>query len=87
MRGPLRRCASRRRVPTARTGRVVLVDGIHDLGGMQGFGAVAHSPAEPAFEHRWQAVARALLLVAAGAVQASGGEFRTRLSGWSRATT
>src|SRR5258708_31021181 len=56
-------------------GRVLPVDGIHDLGGMQGFGAVAHSPAEPAFQHRWQAVARALLLVAAGAVQASGGEF------------
>ena len=57
-------------------GSVVLVDGIHDLGGMQGFRAVAHSPAEPAFQHRWQAVARALLVVVAGAVQASGGEFR-----------
>ena len=54
----------------------MLVDGIHDLGGMQGFGAVAHSPAEPAFQERWQAVARALLMVVAGAVRASGGEFR-----------
>jgi nitrile hydratase len=52
------------------------MDGIHDLGGMQGFGRVDHSPAEPAFPHRWQAVARALLLVVAGAVEASGGEFR-----------
>jgi nitrile hydratase len=43
---------------------------------MQGFGRVDHSPAEPAFPHRWQAVARALLLVVAGAVEASGGEFR-----------
>lgn len=43
---------------------------------MQGFGAVAHSPAEPAFQHRWQAVARALLVVVAGAADASGGEFR-----------
>ena len=58
------------------TGRVLLVDGIHDLGGMQGLGPVVHSPAEPAFRHRWQAVARALLLVVAGAVDASGGEFR-----------
>ena len=57
-------------------GRVVLVDGIHDLGGMQGFGPVAHSPAEPAFPDRWQAVARALMLVVAGAVEVSGGEFR-----------
>lgn len=52
------------------------MDSIHDLGGMQGFGPVAHTPAEPAFDHRWQAVARALMQVVAGAVQASGGEFR-----------
>ena len=54
----------------------MLVDGIHDLGGMQGLGAVDHSPAEPVFHHRWEAVARALLAVVAGAVEASGGEFR-----------
>jgi nitrile hydratase subunit beta len=54
----------------------LLVDGIHDLGGMQGFGSVAHSPAEPAFPARWQAVARALMVVVADAVKASGGEFR-----------
>ena len=54
----------------------MLVDGIHDLGGMQGWGAVGHTPAEPVFHHRWEAVARALLVVGAGAVQASGGEFR-----------
>ena len=52
------------------------MDGIHDLGGMQGFGEVGHSPAEPVFHHRWEAVARALLVVVAGAVKASGGEFR-----------
>jgi nitrile hydratase subunit beta len=52
------------------------VDGIHDLGGMQGFGAVDHSPAEPAFPHRWQAVSRALMIVVTGAVEANGGEFR-----------
>jgi nitrile hydratase beta subunit len=55
---------------------VLLVDGIHDLGGMHGFGPVVHSPAEPAFAYRWEAAARALLMVVAGAVQASGGEFR-----------
>ncbi len=52
------------------------MDGIHDLGGMQGFGPVAHSPAEPAFHDRWEAVARALMAVVADAVDASGGEFR-----------
>ena len=52
------------------------MDGIHDLGGMQGFGEVGYSPAEPVFRRRWEAVARALLVVVAGAVKASGGEFR-----------
>jgi nitrile hydratase subunit beta len=60
----------------ARTGRVLRVDGIHDLGGRQGFGAVGHSRAEPVFHQRWEAVARALLEIVAGAVEASGGEFR-----------
>ncbi len=55
---------------------VLLMDGIHDLGGMQGFGAVAHSPAEPVFHERWEAVARALMEVVADTVRASGGEFR-----------
>jgi len=52
------------------------VDGIHDLGGMQGFGPVAHSPAEPVFHEPWEGRARALLEVVAGAVQPNGGEFR-----------
>lgn len=56
--------------------RVVKVDGIHDLGGMQGFGPVAHSPSEPAFHELWEPVARALLVLVADAVEASGGEFR-----------
>ena len=55
---------------------MVLVDGIHDLGGMQGFGAVGHSPAEPVFHHEWEAVARALMMVVGRAVEVSGGEFR-----------
>ena len=54
----------------------MLVDGIDDLGGMQGLGAVDHSPAEPVFHYRWEAVARALLAVVAGAAGVSGGEFR-----------
>ena len=61
---------------TGRIGRVFRVDGIHDLGGMQGFGAVGHSPAEPAFHQPWEGRARALMEAVAGAVQASGGEFR-----------
>ena len=36
----------------ARRGQVLLVDGLHDLGGMQGLGAVDHSRAEPVFRYR-----------------------------------
>jgi len=43
---------------------------------MQGFGPVAHSPAEPVFHEPWEGRARALLEVVAGAVQPNGGEFR-----------
>jgi nitrile hydratase subunit beta len=43
---------------------------------MYGFGAVDHSPAEPVFPDRWQAVARALMLIVAGAAEVSGAEFR-----------
>ena len=52
------------------------MDGIHDLGGKQGFGAVQHSPAEPVFHDQWEAHARALTHLVAGVVDASGGEFR-----------
>ena len=55
---------------------VKVMDGIHDLGGMQGLGRVAHTPAEPAFHEPWQAAARALLTMVAGVIGASGGEFR-----------
>jgi nitrile hydratase subunit beta len=52
------------------------VDGIHDLGGMQGFGAVGHSPAEPVFREPWEARAGALLDVVTRAVRPAGGEVR-----------
>ena len=55
---------------------VVPVDGIHDLGGMQGFGPVGHSPAEPVFHEQWEARARALMEVVLGAIGPTGGEFR-----------
>ena len=52
------------------------MDGIHDLGGMQGFGPVDHAPAEPVFHEPWEGRARALMEVVLGAVQPNGGEFR-----------
>ncbi len=53
-----------------------VVDGIHDLGGMQGFGRVAHPPAEPAFHEPWEANARAMAMIVVGTLKVSGGEFR-----------
>jgi nitrile hydratase len=43
---------------------------------MQGFGAVDHSPSEPAFQDRWEATARALLTLVVVTLRTSGGEFR-----------
>jgi len=52
------------------------VDGIHDLGGMQGFGPVGHSAAEPVFHDRWEALSFALLWVVEDALDATEGELR-----------
>ena len=45
------------------------MDGVHDLGGMEGFGAVDVDPDEPTFRHAWEARTFA---VAAGALGAGG---------------
>jgi len=40
------------------------MDGVHDMGGMDGFGKVEPEPNEPVFHHRWEsrvlAMSRAL---------------------------
>jgi len=46
-----------------------LVDGVHDLGGMEGFGPVHVDPDEPRFRHDWEARTFA---VAGGALTAGG---------------
>jgi len=38
------------------------VNGVHDMGGMQGFGPIAAEPNEPVFHERWEARALALTL-------------------------
>lgn len=40
------------------------MDGIHDLGGRQGFGPVRHSPTAPAFHELWEKRANALYSLA-----------------------
>lgn len=53
------------------------MDGIHDLGGRQGFGAVVVEENEPVFHERWEALARALLqVVAANVPNPNSGAFR-----------
>jgi len=50
------------------------VDGIHDLGGVQGFGAVDHTPAEPVFAEDWERgamrVTFAVTMIASGGTPA-----------------
>jgi nitrile hydratase subunit beta len=53
------------------------VDGIHDLGGHQGFGDVVVEPDEPLFHAQWEALARSLMyLVMSKMPNPSGGAFR-----------
>jgi nitrile hydratase beta subunit len=53
------------------------VDGIHDLGGRQGFGAVVVEQNEPVFHERWEAGARSRVHGVAGKMpNASSGAFR-----------
>jgi len=40
------------------------LNGVHDMGGMEGFGPIAPEPNEPVFHHRWEARALALTLAA-----------------------
>jgi nitrile hydratase beta subunit len=46
------------------------MDGIHDLGGMSGFGAVEIEPNEPVFHERWEARAFALNMLGIRLIEA-----------------
>jgi nitrile hydratase subunit beta len=52
------------------------VDGVHDLGGLDGFGSVDHSSDEPYFAHEWERRAFRLTIGAMGGLRANGGTFR-----------
>ena len=52
------------------------MDGIHDLGGMHGFGPIPVDPKERLFEHRWQRRVLALLGLTLGAGVSNVDKFR-----------
>ncbi|MEA2626582.1 MAG: nitrile hydratase subunit beta [Candidatus Binatota bacterium] len=52
------------------------MDGVHDLGGMQGFGKVTPEPAEPVFHHPWERIVFGMTLAAMGQGIASIDQFR-----------
>jgi nitrile hydratase len=52
------------------------MDGIHDLGGMEGFGPVRHTPSEPVYAEDWERRTHRVMLAVIIAVKASGPGFR-----------
>jgi nitrile hydratase len=52
------------------------VDGVHDLGGIEGFGPVEHTPAEPVFAEDWERRAFRLNMAVLSAAGVGGAEFR-----------
>lgn len=52
------------------------MDGVHDLGGLDGFGPVQHEPAEPLFAEEWERRAFRLMIGWIAAQNPTGGVFR-----------
>jgi nitrile hydratase len=52
------------------------MDGVHDLGGSDGFGAIAHTDSEPTFHEEWEKRAFAMVLLTMGHREYTMDEFR-----------
>ena len=52
------------------------MDGVHDLGGLDGFGAVNATPSEPVFSEGWERRAVRAMLATNIGLRVSGGQFR-----------
>lgn len=52
------------------------MDGVHDLGGIEGFGPVQHTPSEPVFGEEWERRAFRVNLAVLTALSPGGGAFR-----------
>jgi len=53
-----------------------MMDGIHDLGGKQGFGPISREANEPVFQHRWEARVFAMVMAGAGGALRNSDQFR-----------
>jgi nitrile hydratase len=56
--------------------RILRVDGVHDLGGLDGFGPVEHKDAEPLFEQKWERRAFRVMMGWIVSQDPPGGRFR-----------
>src|SRR5436309_788309 len=70
----LRSAHDRHRVPRPRAG--LTMDGVHDLGGVAGFGTVDAPPSEPAFAEEWERRAFRVSMATIGGLGVAGGRFR-----------
>jgi nitrile hydratase len=52
------------------------MNGVHDMGGMHGFGPIGYDPNEPAFHHDWERTAVAIQFAGIGSGQWRADEFR-----------
>ena len=52
------------------------VDGVHDLGGLDGFGTVEHTDSEPMFAEDWERRTFRMVIGAIGSLGGPGGKFR-----------
>src|SRR6266576_2634533 len=56
--------------------RIRRVDGVHDLGGLDGFGPVEHEDAEPLFAHEWERRIFRTMIGTINTLASPGGKFR-----------
>jgi hypothetical protein len=56
--------------------RIRRVDGVHDLGGLDGFGSVEHQASEPLFDEAWERRMFRAMIGAINTLATPGGKFR-----------
>jgi nitrile hydratase beta subunit len=55
---------------------ILIVDGVHDLGGLDGFGPVEHEESEPPFSADWERRTFRMIIGSIGSLGGPGGKFR-----------